>query len=197
MTGQLQAGEQLKQDEIAERFGSSPGPVREALRQLVSEGLAEHHPNCGRSSDLDVSTEEMLEVFLPIRVAAESYAFRRISHELDAELMLALEAQIAEMEAGAAAGDVAAVIEADVRFHALAVHAAGSVHVTQLGERVVTDPGAALPARSQHGTLAEIAAEHHQLYGALKSGTPLLSAPFSNVTSWGHRRRCWSPSGPP
>ncbi len=174
VTGELQAGEQLKQDDIAERFGSSPGPVREALRQLVSEGLVEHHPNRGSFVSY-VSTEELLEVFLPIRVAAESYAFRKISRDLDSDLVLALEAQIAEMEAGAAAGDVAAVIEADVRFHELAVRAAGSPHVTQLWESVLSRIRVLLYRLApHHGTLREIAAEHHQLYGALKSGNSTL-----------------------
>ncbi|MEV0135882.1 GntR family transcriptional regulator [Dactylosporangium sp. NPDC050688] len=174
VTGRLQAGEQLKQDDIAERYGSSPGPVREALRQLVSEGLAEHHPNRGSFVSY-VSTEEMLEVFLPIRVAAENYAFRKISHDLDDQLMLALEEQIAEMEVGAAAGDMAAVIEADVRFHALAVHAAGSVHVSQLWESVLSRIRVLLYRLApQHGTLGEIVAEHRLLYGALQSGNATL-----------------------
>ncbi|PLQ00260.1 GntR family transcriptional regulator [Cupriavidus pauculus] len=40
LQGRLKAGERLRQDELAERIGVSTTPIREALRTLVSEGLA-------------------------------------------------------------------------------------------------------------------------------------------------------------
>ena len=39
LTGALPAGTPLKQDELAARFQASRIPVREALRQLETEGL--------------------------------------------------------------------------------------------------------------------------------------------------------------
>ena len=39
MTGQLGPGEQLRQRDLAQRFGVSQTPVREAMRRLESEGL--------------------------------------------------------------------------------------------------------------------------------------------------------------
>lgn len=39
LTGQLAPGEALRQRDLAERFGVSPTPVREAFRRLQSEGL--------------------------------------------------------------------------------------------------------------------------------------------------------------
>ena len=39
MTGVFAAGEPLRQRELAERYGVSPTPVREAIRMLESEGL--------------------------------------------------------------------------------------------------------------------------------------------------------------
>jgi DNA-binding GntR family transcriptional regulator len=38
-TGELAAGEQLRQRDLAQRFGVSQTPVREAMRRLESEGL--------------------------------------------------------------------------------------------------------------------------------------------------------------
>ncbi len=40
-------GERIRQEEVAERFGTSRQPVREALRMLESEGLAELEANKG------------------------------------------------------------------------------------------------------------------------------------------------------
>jgi DNA-binding GntR family transcriptional regulator len=39
ITGELTAGEQLRQRDLAQRFGVSQTPVREAMRRLESEGL--------------------------------------------------------------------------------------------------------------------------------------------------------------
>ena len=39
ITGELPAGGQLRQRDLAQRFGVSQTPVREALRRLESEGL--------------------------------------------------------------------------------------------------------------------------------------------------------------
>src|SRR5512140_3760758 len=39
ITGELETGEQLRQRDLAQRFGVSQTPVREAMRRLESEGL--------------------------------------------------------------------------------------------------------------------------------------------------------------
>src|SRR5919112_560737 len=43
----LRPGDRIRQEEIAERFGASRLPVREALRMLEAEGLTEHEANKG------------------------------------------------------------------------------------------------------------------------------------------------------
>jgi DNA-binding GntR family transcriptional regulator len=43
----LRPGDRIRQEEVAERFGASRLPVREALRMLEAEGLTEHEPNKG------------------------------------------------------------------------------------------------------------------------------------------------------
>ena len=45
--GRLRPGDRIRQEVIAERFGASRLPVREALRMLEAEGLTEHEPNKG------------------------------------------------------------------------------------------------------------------------------------------------------
>jgi DNA-binding GntR family transcriptional regulator len=43
----LKPGDRIRQEDVAERFGTSRLPVREALRMLEAEGLTEHEPNKG------------------------------------------------------------------------------------------------------------------------------------------------------
>ncbi|WP_432837530.1 GntR family transcriptional regulator [Dactylosporangium sp. CA-092794] len=47
LDGEIAPGERIRQEEIAERLGSSRLPVREALRMLTAEGLTELEPNKG------------------------------------------------------------------------------------------------------------------------------------------------------
>jgi DNA-binding GntR family transcriptional regulator len=47
LAGEIAPGERIRQEEVAERLGTSRLPVREALRILEAEGLTEHTANKG------------------------------------------------------------------------------------------------------------------------------------------------------
>src|SRR3970282_365981 len=47
ISGHLQPGEHLRQEDLAEQWGVSQTPVREAFRRLESEGLVEYSANRG------------------------------------------------------------------------------------------------------------------------------------------------------
>jgi DNA-binding GntR family transcriptional regulator len=56
-------GEQIRQEELAERAGISRSPLREALRTLVGEGLLVHVPNRGYFV-ARMSAKELEEIYL-------------------------------------------------------------------------------------------------------------------------------------
>jgi len=72
MQNQLPANQSLKQDKIAEKFGVSKIPVREALRRLEADGLVEFKPRCG-AFVVELDENEILEN-LDIRIALECRA---------------------------------------------------------------------------------------------------------------------------
>ncbi|WP_028605852.1 GntR family transcriptional regulator [Ottowia thiooxydans] len=74
LSGELGIGVQLKQQALAERFGVSRIPVREALKRLQSEGLIEHKPHQG-STVAAQSIQELIEA-LDIRIALETRALK-------------------------------------------------------------------------------------------------------------------------
>ena len=74
LRGQLAPGQVLRQEELAKQFGLSRAPVREALRQLETEGLVVSYPNRG-TVVAELSPEDIEEVFL-IRVTLETTALR-------------------------------------------------------------------------------------------------------------------------
>jgi DNA-binding GntR family transcriptional regulator len=47
LAGEIVPGERIRQEDVAERFGTSRQPVREALRMLEAEGLTELEANKG------------------------------------------------------------------------------------------------------------------------------------------------------
>ena len=47
LSGEIAAGESLREQKLAERFGVSRGPIRDALLQLTQEGLLVAQPNRG------------------------------------------------------------------------------------------------------------------------------------------------------
>lgn len=172
VTSKIPIGTQLKQDEIGALFGASPGPAREALRQLVSEGLVEHHPNRG-AFVTDIPTDELLEVVLPVRLVAESYAMKRLARNLQPDLVQRLRDQITAMDRGAEREDLAEVIEADVEFHRITMVASGAYHVIQLWNSVLPRIRAQLYRLGpRHRSLAEVPEEHRQLLAALQTGDP-------------------------
>ena len=63
LTGELQPGAKLAEQRLAEEFGSSRAPIREALRQLEQEGMVEYSRNVG-CSVRRVKPEDAYEIYL-------------------------------------------------------------------------------------------------------------------------------------
>ena len=75
LSGVLGGGRPLRQIEIAEEFGVSSVPVREALRQLEGEGLVVFYPRRGAVVS-ELSRDEVLEI-CEMREALELLALRK------------------------------------------------------------------------------------------------------------------------
>jgi len=60
--GQVKSGEWLRQDILAQKLGVSQATVREALNQLVSEGLAVHVPHKGVKV-VTISAEDLQYIY--------------------------------------------------------------------------------------------------------------------------------------
>jgi len=87
--GELRPGDRIRQEDIAEKFGASRLPVREALRMLEAEGLTEHEPNKG--ARVPRLTRHEVEVIYRMRERLEPLA-------LVESLPLLTEADHAELE---------------------------------------------------------------------------------------------------
>lgn len=75
LTGELEPGQRLVLEEVAQQLDLSPMPVREALRRLDAEGLVEHIAHRG-ARVTELSLEDLREVY-EARAALESLAMQK------------------------------------------------------------------------------------------------------------------------
>lgn len=81
MTGRIPAGAELRQEALAERFGVSRIPIRDALRSLAAEGLAVIVPGRG-ATVIRLSAAEIEEVF-DLRIMLECDCIERVAAVID------------------------------------------------------------------------------------------------------------------
>jgi len=117
LDGELKPGERLRAEALAQRFGTSRTPIREALLQLEGQGLVEVEPNRGavvRTFDRD-DVLDLYEIRALLEPAAAARAARRIStHDVERLDALCVDASVEEQ------------IVANEAFHRIIVEAAGS-----------------------------------------------------------------------
>jgi len=103
LSGRLKPGDRLRQDELANTFGVSTMPIREALRQLQAEGLVTFRPRRGATvARLAVSDYE--EIYY-IREELETLACRWVAEDFDRIPIDRLKSLLEEIETAEANQD--------------------------------------------------------------------------------------------
>lgn len=115
ISGALVPGSQIVEADMAERFHVSRGPLREALRQLVEDGLLVTVPYTG-THVVDLSIGEIHEIF-SLRTELEIFAFRQMWPKRDAAYRAGLNARHDRLLASIAAGDDESSIQDELALH--------------------------------------------------------------------------------
>ncbi len=97
ISGMFKPGQRLLETELAERFGVSRGPVREALRIVEKEALVEIRPRYG-AFVAQLSAKDVADIF-EVRGILLSLAARRVAEHHDAHVLANLRRSTAELEA--------------------------------------------------------------------------------------------------
>ena len=95
LAGERPAGTKLRQVEIAQNYGVSTTPVREALGALQREGLVQHHPQ--RGAVVFLPSVDDLRHHYEIRAALESLAAAKAAERFEAAWAPPLERLLADM----------------------------------------------------------------------------------------------------
>lgn len=123
LAGDIPPGAPLVEMALSERFEVSRGPLREALRQLIEEGLLVTMPYRG-THVAPLSVDDVREIY-SLRTALETFAFEQVWDRRDerfqAELCRRNEVLVATIDAG----DDRASIDTELSFHGLVYEVSG------------------------------------------------------------------------
>jgi DNA-binding GntR family transcriptional regulator len=190
VTGELAEGELVSAPSLGQALGVSATPVREAMMDLVREGLVETVKNKGfRITGLsEKDLDDLAQIRLMLEPPAMHLVIGNISDAEYAELTELADAclRAAELE------DLGEYLRYDRDFHALLLTHTGNPQLAELAttlRRRTRLYGIALLAKQ--GRLDDSAREHHELLRVLRDGDGAAAAQLLH-THIGHSRDTWA-----
>lgn len=154
--GSLLPGQRLTQEEIAHQLAVSRQPVLQALRLLKKDGFVQDAP--GRGLQVAALDPDWIQQVYQVRGALDGLAVR-----LAAQRRFALAPGLLQAgRAAARSGDVKAMIEADLAFHAAIYAAAGNPLIEQSAQLHWRHLRRVMGAVLQHAGQREAVWDEHQ-----------------------------------
>ena len=124
LSGEFEPGEAVTETALAIRFGVSRGPMREAMRHLMDEGLLTTVPYTG-TRVLQLTSTDIDDIY-SMRICLEVFAFEQIWERRDDSFREALRARHAALTEAIDAGDDIRSIDAELDLHGLAYETCGN-----------------------------------------------------------------------
>ena len=167
--GLVEPGQRLDETRLAERFGTSRTPVREALARLVAQGLLASEAR--RGVRVPTYTREQLGQMFEAMQEIEAVCARLAAQRLTLLSRAAIEAAHAECAAAAEAGDVPRYLRANEAFHDAIYAATQNPYVAETASELRRRTG---PARAKKFAGSEdlhaSVAGHEALLAVIASG---------------------------
>lgn len=168
MNGDFLPGQRIVVREIAERFETSAMPVREALRQLVSDEALFDHPN--RGVIVPEATVEVISDLVRVRCSIEGAATEWAAATIDEAELADIAAIDRHMRACTARHDAADYLTLNRRFHFSVYRAARSPVLQPVIERLWLRAGPWLNIMRDEATLGLGLDHHAEIIDALRRG---------------------------
>lgn len=165
-SGQYAPGAWLQEAELTEHFGVSRSPVREALRQLVADGLLIEVPNKGVFVK-EFTPKDIDEIF-DMRVILESYSIQNSRKSMTSARIQQLFDILTALERTHAAGDLEAYTHTDENLHNRIVELGDNSLVQSTYDRVRSmNQQFRVLSLTSHRRFDESLIEHRQIIHAL------------------------------
>lgn len=124
LDGELKPGEKLNELDLSKRFGTSRGPLREAMQNLCARGLAEAVRNRGVFVRT-ISPAEAFELY-DVRAALFGLAGYLLTNKINDTILEKLYRSLDTMDRLAQARDITEYYRANLEFHDYLVQSAGN-----------------------------------------------------------------------
>ncbi|MFA6505018.1 MAG: GntR family transcriptional regulator [Treponemataceae bacterium] len=167
LSGTLKGGERIPEEQVAQQFGVSRTPIREALKRLAEYGLVSLRPRLN-ATVTSITKQEAADIGR-VRLALEVLAVESIMQDKIGSLVDTLQRLAAECQYCFAVNERAKAFEKDSEFHIALVSCAGNKILTETYERL--DARIQLLRITQHLTSEELlpyAAQHIELIRSLR-----------------------------
>lgn len=135
LKGSMKPGERVSEPDLAERFGISRTPIREAFRQLESEGYLQVIPRKG--AVVASLSERDVEEFYAIKIILEGFAARMAAEKLTEKDIERLESINNRLQQIAKDGDVKSFFRVHNEFHEVFIKAAGNEKLHEMINQLV------------------------------------------------------------
>ncbi len=129
LRGELAIGQRVNESELATRFGTSRGPIREALRALEESRLVRSEKHRGVFVR-EISVAEADEIY-DVREVLDQLVGQRVAERATPTELADLEAVVAEMDAATATQDLKRYHALNLKFHDMLVAFAGNARLTE------------------------------------------------------------------
>ncbi len=168
LKGTMKPGERVSEPELAERFGISRTPIREAFRQLESEGYLEVIPRKG--AVVASLSERDVEEFYAIKIILEGFAAKMAAENLSSKDIERLESINERLQQIAKDGDVKTFFRVHNEFHEVFIKAAGNEKLYEMiNHLVLRFKRLRLASLSQPGRMEISVEEHRNMIQAFKN----------------------------
>jgi len=167
LKGNLKPGEKVAEPELAERFGISRTPIREAFRQLESEGYLTVIPRKG--AVVAALSEQDVQEYYAIKSILEGYAAELAADKLTEKELEKLEAINEKLKQLAEEGDVKNFYRVHNEFHELFLKASGNNKLVELIQQLgMKFNRLRMASLSVNGRMHISVAEHEKLLAAFR-----------------------------
>lgn len=134
LEGKYSPGDQLKESLLAKEMGISRAPIREALKELIVNGIVDYKPQVGNFIAL-LSPKQIIDAYTT-RGVLEGFAIMSTQHLLTEDDLEELDSLVTKMEKAALRSNRKKVVEVGGAFHDLLTSNNKNVQLAEYTERL-------------------------------------------------------------